>query len=738
MATIPRTYIVTRKDNLSNIDLKNGQVIAVCDNDEVWYDVSVSGSPTDTNIVRRKVSGVRVITGDTLPENPMEGIVYVYIGNHGYLPGSDPENPQLLYDVRIWQDGAWYIVGTNHDDSNVKTMISDDMFYLVGTSETADNYIGPLLKNNQVYIRKYAGEYIVHADKYEGEVAQADHANAADAATTATRATNDSKGNPITQYIKSVTATSTSAGTKLTFSSGDSSTYPDTVVTAVDTKYDVFSTSGNGLVPMPVVSASSPLSDQILFGDGWKDKDAITIGTADRANADIAGNVINTTYIQALAYDTTTDVLTVTYGNRTASISIPNTEYPNYSGVGVAGLVPPASSSQLGYFLRGDGTWQQITIVTYNIFDTTTPGLVPAPGSVNNNFLRDDHTWATPTDTKNTVGSTSSNGQLLIVGAGSQSAYAQSYTNSQAYIDNGILYSQGLQVVNLGQNAPDFDVTAAYAVGDRCKNFGVYYRCIQAITATQADPYREAPEHPDQTTDVYSVGALCVYENIIYECLNAISYPGATVYDSNTNYQVGDKCFYDGKTYSCIEATTGPFDEDMWERISEFDPDDWNEIKAFDSSDWTTATGQELYNKTYEGYTLRGACEHDVTDVVDASSALPTSAAVNNAISDAISALNLATDAKVDKDTIAEVYDAAKQGGYAQGSYCYYNDDLYRCTSAQSTGAFDPTKWEAVVLTDVVKSITVKVPEPPSSNGTYYLKAVVSSGSVTYSWATQS
>lgn len=730
MATIPRTYLVTSKNNLSNIEPKNGQVIAVYDSDEVYYDVSASGSAgAADDIIRRKISGVKVITDATLPENPEEDVVYVYIGNHGLLPSGD-----ALYDVRVWYDGAWYVVGTNNEDSHVKTVVSDDKFYLVGTSDIADNAIGSLLKNSKIYFEESNGESVIYADRFSGTVDHADYANAAGVAASATAAEQDSEGRALTQYIWEVTKVDKTNGTQLYFHTGDPASFPTTDLFVPDTKYSVFSTSNDGLVPMPIVSATSPDSDLILFGNGWQDKDTITIGTADKANADINGNPI-IKYVKSISYDTITDILTVTDGEGTTnSVSIPNTEYPNYSGVGIAGLVPPANSSQLGYFLRGDGTWQEITIVTYGVFTTTTNGLVPAPGAVNGLFLRDDHSWATPVDTKNTVGSTNSNGQLLIVGAGSQSPYTQSYTNTGAYIDNGILYSQGLQVVNLGQDFVPFDVTAAYAVNDTCKYLNVYYKCTQAISATPTGAYSEVTE--------YAVNDTCVYENVIYQCINAISYPGAAAYDdTSTSYSVGNLCFYDDRTYSCteaIQAPAGDFDDTLWEVISEFDPDNWQEIKSFNVADWAIVAGQSLYNKTYEGYTLGDACEHFITESVDVSDNVPTSAAVNTAINDAISGLNLATDAKADKDTIAADYSATKSGGYSVGEYCYYNDDLYRCTTAQPQGAFVPADWELVILTDVVKSITVKVPEPPTTNGTYYLKAEVSGGSVTYSWATLS
>ena len=81
MATVKRTYLTTYKANLNNINLKNGQVIAIYDSDEFCFDLSASGSedPNAEDIVRRKIHTTKVIT--SLPNNPQEDILYVYIGN---------------------------------------------------------------------------------------------------------------------------------------------------------------------------------------------------------------------------------------------------------------------------------------------------------------------------------------------------------------------------------------------------------------------------------------------------------------------------------------------------------------------------------------------------------------------------------------------------------------------------------------------------------------------------------
>ena len=53
-------------------------------------------------------------------------------------------------------------------------------------------------------------------------------------------------------------------------------------------------------------------------------------------------------------------------------------------------------------------------------------------------------------DTKNTAGTTNSTSKLFLVGATSQAANPQTYSNANCYIQNGALYSNGLQVATDG------------------------------------------------------------------------------------------------------------------------------------------------------------------------------------------------------------------------------------------------------------------------------------------------
>ena len=88
-------------------------------------------------------------------------------------------------------------------------------------------------------------------------------------------------------------------------------------------------------------------------------------------------------------------------------------------------------------------------------------GLVPAPAKGDQTkFLRADGKWIVPTDTntdtKNTAGATNSTSKLFLIGATSQGANPQTYSNSSVYASAGRLYSNGRMLLDIqvGGNQP--------------------------------------------------------------------------------------------------------------------------------------------------------------------------------------------------------------------------------------------------------------------------------------------
>lgn len=173
------------------------------------------------------------------------------------------------------------------------------------------------------------------------------------------------------------------------------------------------------------------------------------------------------------------------------------------STAGTAGLVPAPAKGAQAKFLRADATWQTVltahqdisgkkniqTAVTdptadgdsFSFIDTIsqntqgvitptkktvptmgpasdssagTAGLVPAPeAGAQTKFLRADGTWVTPTNTRNSAGSSNSSAKLFLIGAKTQSSYATTYSQDTAYVGtDGCLYSGGTKVLTAHQD----------------------------------------------------------------------------------------------------------------------------------------------------------------------------------------------------------------------------------------------------------------------------------------------
>ena len=105
-----------------------------------------------------------------------------------------------------------------------------------------------------------------------------------------------------------------------------------------------------------------------------------------------------------------------------------------------------------------------------------------------------DKTIVTPTDTKNTAGSTDSSSKLFLIGATSQAANPQTYSQEGTYINaNGILYSRNETVALMRILADIYMLGEKYEVGDYCYSNisgtpplgGTFlYKCIQGIASS--------------------------------------------------------------------------------------------------------------------------------------------------------------------------------------------------------------------------------------------------------------
>lgn len=98
----------------------------------------------------------------------------------------------------------------------------------------------------------------------------------------------------------------------------------------------------------------------------------------------------------------------------------------------------------------------------------------------------------TDTDTKNTAGSTDSSSKLFLIGATSQAANPQTYSQDTAYVGtDGNLYSGSKVVATQNMIGDAWVASHAYAVGDYCIDGNVLYKCKTAHTssASYRPPY---------------------------------------------------------------------------------------------------------------------------------------------------------------------------------------------------------------------------------------------------------
>lgn len=594
MSTIPRKFLTTSKDGLSSITPLNGQIILIYDSDEVYYDLPANGQ-RDGAPVRRKVSGVRVV--DTLPENPMEGIAYVYVGNHGTLPESnDP-----IYDIRVWDDGKWKVVGNNWEDAFVESRVDDSgTFYLVGAPELGTTK-GSLKKATSVYVQQ--NELYGNLN---GNATSATSAKNANYAAVANKATNDNatEPKPITDYLYSVRVNTQATGSTITFTKGDTTT--EVPIWVPDTTYSKYTANTDGLVPKTSTTVGSDTTGLLLSGSGWINASQVSGLNADKANKDGSGNIITSTYVTNANYDISSHSLTLTYGNGTVGspISIPDTTYNVFDSTS-NGLVPAASGTgDDTRFLQGSGDWVDIIQDEYNGTDRT-PGLVPASTASADGlqYLSDAGTWigsftegvnglvpaptssddgkylvydgvnrkgvwTTAPDTLNTAGSTNDiTNKLFVIGGGIQSSSTQTFSNQYVYIQGSRLYQYDSDHTQVSQVV---DLTSSQNLTNKT------YEGMQLGSAAS----KTATSSVVSGTNVPTNDAVISYvQTAVPTLISSLSLINeatlADAYDPDVSYSVNDWCIYNDNDipylYRCTNATTGDFDSDDWQYYTVID-----------------------------------------------------------------------------------------------------------------------------------------------------------------------
>lgn len=67
-------------------------------------------------------------------------------------------------------------------------------------------------------------------------------------------------------------------------------------------------------------------------------------------------------------------------------------------------------------------------------------------GSTTTQFLNKAGNWSTPTDTKNTAGSTDTSSKIYLIGATSQATNPQTYSDNEVYATSGVLTTKSVQI----------------------------------------------------------------------------------------------------------------------------------------------------------------------------------------------------------------------------------------------------------------------------------------------------
>lgn len=768
MPTIPRVFKMTSSAGLNDIQPVAGQIIALYDTDAVYYDVPKDGTESGAP-ERRKISGVKVVTSLPTPKNvenydetntytkgdyckysdtfyicnvdsttgiftpsawlststevPMEDILYVYIGNHGTLP-----NSQQLYDLRIWFADTWLIVGSNQDDFNVKTEVTEDTFYLTGTSSDTDS-IGTLLKNLGVTISVSDYGNTINADYFNGLASNALHA---DSASDADKATNDEKNQKITGYVRTITSdynpSNPFGNTTFSINFGDDTDFPPTTVVARG--YNIFNSTTAGLVDAPNDVAPA---NKLLTNTGWVAKGNIDIGTADvakKAYGDTDSNRNIAAYFAEADINAAQNKITLTRGNGTTK-DINLLSYGIFT-TSADGLAPKANVTDYNKkFLRGDAQW-----VSLPEFDGTNAGIVPITGADATKYLAGDGSWksafgAATASANGTVGlvpaptsddinkvlsnegwvingtSSTANSNptrpLYLVGAGVQSAgneSTQTYSEANVYILNGKLYQSddsatpvATQVVDL-TSAQDLTnkTYEGYTLGSACA-----YPATDDIYPDLSDTFTGDGSTTafNLLKDVASITEVTIDD----ETTTAYSLVECEDYAESIPYAVGAYCIHEDaqevRNIYCCTTAIGP-DGEPWDETH------WTLVVAdIESPDLiifnTAPTSGAIIEVAYTSL---------------AAGTIPTSDAVSTFVAESIATIVDIANNHVNNEVVTNYYDETHS--YSVGDFCMFMDDnddfakLYRCTSATSGTVanpidFEPAKWTATTIIDAIK-----------------------------------
>ena len=201
-----------------------------------------------------------------------------------------------------------------------------------------------------------------------------------------------------------------------------------------------------------------------------------------------------------------------------------------------------------------------------------------------------------------------------------------------------------------GWLASPYSSSKTYVLGDYVVFDEKFYKCTTAVTSPEpfdAFKWTQVVLADDIAEWKRALEiAEAAFELMIVNRQNAFESMFVEDYDSTATYDTGMYVRYNNKLYRCTaDDTTGSFDVNKWiEVVLCTDLYTWKEAFVSLVTNWTEAMG-------------------------------------------------------VLKNNLVNEYDTSDE--YPVGAYCYYNNGLYRCTTAVTIpGNFDPNCWTRVVLTE--------------------------------------
>ena len=203
-------------------------------------------------------------------------------------------------------------------------------------------------------------------------------------------------------------------------------------------------------------------------------------------------------------------------------------------------------------------------------------------------------------------------------------------------------------------------------------------------------------------TATYNVGDYCIYQGVLYKCTTAIAV--AEVWNSAhwTSTLIVDEFGSGGGGASVTLGTTVPSDAsgENGDLYVQYDSSTYAVVEYFVkiNNSWRKAPYSKVVALTQSEYSQITPDPTTLYIITDAQSSYQTK--TDNGLD--TEATTIVGGINELHDSIgADAYDDT--ASYTVGQYCIYNNSLYRC-KANTSGAWDSSKWEAKTITSLIES----------------------------------